>query len=372
MINRVGFCTDIYNNAQIHRKTKLQNNPISFKKTPESTSVDDNNIQTKSGISRYIPHYLWSWSDFSDTERYTRYVDIKKLNILGGDETHLQDIAEYLWNVPNEEIKTHFAQQKGFLGFTSKEKTQQAYDKVIPYVESVRQKVLKLSSQKQELELKKIDALSELTEQKNKLSTAFQLMDMKDKGEGDFPYLNGILLYGDAKANREKLFTWIKEDTGCPIEVIQYDENAPQDSIAYTASAMEKAETTYQATKVRTIIVLEDIDKLLTDYSTRQKRQLIGMFKSLSEVAAQKYHTTFIINTDSPVEDFEPASIGGQRFKLIKLDKQDLSDEEEEKLTTVSSELERLNDKAKSLIDEFTFVTSSSVMDENDFTRYDD
>ncbi len=372
MINRVDFCTNLNFQNRMNQNKKLQSSPVSFKRNVSKNQSEKEGIKTQSGISTYIPNYSWNWEDFSGTEKFSRYVDIKKINLLGGNESHLKNMAEYLWNVPDEEIKNHFAIQKGFLGFTSKEKTNQAYQRIIPFVREVRKKVFDLSEEKKELELKKLNGVSDLTEQKKEISRAFTLMDMNDKENADFPYLNGILLYGDSEGNKESLYSWIRDNTGLLFEEVQYDASVPRDSFSSIISALEKAQKAYELTGVRTIIALNDIDKLLTDYSTRQRRQLIGMFKSLVEVAAQKYHTTFLIKTSSNIEDFEPASIGGQRFKLINLDKQNLSDDEEERLKVVTTELERLNDKSKKLINDFTYVVTGYSMDENDFTRFDD
>ena len=58
----------------------------------------------------------------------------------------------------------------------------------------------------------------------------------------------------------------------------------------------------------------------MTQYDCVEYRRMIGRFKQFAEHCSERYHTTLLMSTNYHLEDFEPASIGSQRFEtLVKL-----------------------------------------------------
>lgn len=73
------------------------------------------------------------------------------------------------------------------------------------------------------------------------------------------------------------------------------------------------SELEYQKTGKRTIVEIHNLDELLTR-ETRRDVIAIAHFKSFAELASEKYHTTMLMRTDKPLENFESASISCGRF----------------------------------------------------------
>ena len=70
---------------------------------------------------------------------------------------------------------------------------------------------------------------------------------------------------------------------------------------------------------------------------------MIAHFKSFAELASEKFHTTLLFKTDMPLENFESASIGPNRFGLkVKLTNE-LSESDEQKVKDIRQEITRLD-----------------------------
>ena len=80
---------------------------------------------------------------------------------------------------------------------------------------------------------------------------------------------------------------------------------------------LKASELEYQKTGKRTIVEVHNLDELLT-HKTKENVRTIAHFKSFAELASEKFHTTILMRTDKPLENFESASIGPNRF-LVKL-----------------------------------------------------
>ena len=65
----------------------------------------------------------------------------------------------------------------------------------------------------------------------------------------------------------------------------------------------------------RTIVEVHNLDKLLTS-KTKKDLITIAHFKSFAELASEKFHTTILMRTDKPLENFESASISCGRFPV--------------------------------------------------------
>ena len=77
------------------------------------------------------------------------------------------------------------------------------------------------------------------------------------------------------------------------------------------------AEDVFRLAGKRTILHLKDMDELLTAEETIENVEMIGRFKQFVEYCSEKYHTTVLMKTTKPLEDFEEASIASHRFETL-------------------------------------------------------
>ena len=130
---------------------------------------------------------------------------------------------------------------------------------------------------------------------------------------------NGILLYGPAEKTRI-IADSIRKSLDVNYKEYDFLENGNTDMLKAVfdlKKILKASELEYQKTGKRTIVEVHNLDKLLTS-ETEKDVIAIAHFKSFAEVASEKFHTTILMRTDKPLENFESASIGPNRF-LVKL-----------------------------------------------------
>ena len=130
---------------------------------------------------------------------------------------------------------------------------------------------------------------------------------------------NGILLYGPAEKTRI-IADSIRKSLDVNYKEYDFLENGNTDMLKAVfdlKKILKASEIEYQKTGKRTIVEVHNLDKLLTS-KTKKDLITIAHFKSFAELASEKFHTTILMRTDKPLENFESASIGPNRF-LVKL-----------------------------------------------------
>ena len=130
---------------------------------------------------------------------------------------------------------------------------------------------------------------------------------------------NGILLYGPAEKTRI-IADSIKKSLDVNYKEYDFLENGNTDMLKAVfdlKKILKASELEYQKTGKRTIVEVHNLDELLT-HKTKENVRTIAHFKSFAELASEKFHTTILMRTDKPLENFESASIGPNRF-LVKL-----------------------------------------------------
>ena len=130
---------------------------------------------------------------------------------------------------------------------------------------------------------------------------------------------NGILLYGSAEKTRI-IADSIRKSLDVNYKEYDFLENGNTDMLKAVfdlKKILKASELEYQKTGKRTIVEVHNLDKLLTS-KTKKDLITIAHFKSFAELASEKFHTTILMRTDKPLENFESASIGPNRF-LVKL-----------------------------------------------------
>ena len=72
------------------------------------------------------------------------------VDILGGSEDHLEDLANHLFYTDDETIKTHIAIIEWPFDFVNKKQSDRAFTKLMPYVKDVRRKYASLRQKERE------------------------------------------------------------------------------------------------------------------------------------------------------------------------------------------------------------------------------
>ena len=128
---------------------------------------------------------------------------------------------------------------------------------------------------------------------------------------------NGILLYGPAEKTRI-IADSIRKSLDVNYKEYDFLENGNTDflkAVFDLKKILKASELEYQKTGKRTIVEVHNLDKLLTS-KTKKDLITIAHFKSFAELASEKFHTTILMRTDKPLENFESASIGPNRFSV--------------------------------------------------------
>ena len=272
--------------------------------------------------------------------------------IIGQPEENIKQLAE-IFHKTDKDIIQHICYDKYEVPIVDlclkkdSRRYMKAYNLLVQYVDDV----IEYSKQTE----KSIAVLSEIVakgnsniaEQEQRISkTFFELLKIEQTGR-KIPDNNGILIYGDApNADKEEFVEWFKNNVPAQVKEFTYNESAPFESIKKLVSIAEDAEKMYQFTGKRTILHLKDMDKLLTQDDCVENRRMIGRFKQFAEHCSERYHTTLLMSTNYHLEDFEPASIGSQRFEtLVKL-KEGIKQKQKEELDKLMKEKNRLNNMA--------------------------
>lgn len=150
---------------------------------------------------------------------------------------------------------------------------------------------------------------------KKRLDVIAGMLKIEQAGK-KIPKQNGILLYGDAD-KITKAENIIKNYLDVNLKEAKYDPKQPFESIKKLVAIAEKGEEQFATTKKRTLINLVGWDELLTAEETLANINMIGRFKQFVEHCSERYHTTVLMKTAKPLEDFEEASIGSQRFETL-------------------------------------------------------
>jgi hypothetical protein len=129
-----------------------------------------------------------------------------------------------------------------------------------------------------------------------------------------------LFFRGSTEATSEFLNA-LKNSLDVNYKKITLDETDPLKTLSKLIEIMKANEEQFHITKKRAVIEVENLDELFTDYNTPIKRQIIARYKTLAEHSTQDYHSNIFFSTNKSIEQFEPATLGGQRFKYIPLSK---------------------------------------------------
>lgn len=172
--------------------------------------------------------------------------------------------------------------------------------------------------------LKNIDELDFSNIAKNyvnelKQYAQFLAMEKTERLIQDDVFTN-ILLHGKSKQALDNIADSIKKLFNLNNAQVNFDIKNPDASIDLIVKELKEAKELYEKTGKRTLLTIENLDELLVDTDSLSSRRYISRIKNMTENSVKNNYTTIMIKTTKPLEDFEEASIGDQRFGLkIKL-----------------------------------------------------
>lgn len=269
----------------------------------------------------------------------------KNLKILEKTKSELIDLAEYFHKAAEDIVREACGSEK-FLTIFNKDKYIRQYERLSEAIKEVIAGKEEMLARISVLEPKKALGIGNLVEQKDRVDRQFlSLLKAEKRGE-DVPVTNGILVYGSSK-EKEGFIEWLINSSGVVVKRFKHDSNNPMATIETIVNTAEKSETAFQHSNTRTILVVDNLDEMLTKQDGIDDIEMIGRFKGFVEHLSKDFHTTLVTKTDKALDDFEPASIAAHRFG-IKADLKDgISQDELKELERLSKEVKRLDDKAK-------------------------
>lgn len=336
-----------------YSKTNKNQTVNNYLSTPTVNLTDNKDSHSPSFGVAGMPPYKTRWVSKLEYSP-------KCLAILEKSDSELRDTAEYFHNGGDSFIKFLCEIPKkglinSFLGKTDEELSNKAYNRFLPFIKAIQLKKSAMLKEIKELELKLAKGISNEVEQKDRLSNQFLSLVEVEKQGRNVPLTNGILVYGNSK-EKEGFIDWITKSAEVVVKRFKHDPNNPMKTIENIVNTAKNAEPAFQHSNIRTLLVIDDLDKMLINKDNIDGIEMVGRFKGFVEHLSQDYHTTIVTKTDKPLSDFEPASIASHRFG-IKIDLKDgISQEELKRLEELKKEVKRLDDKSnnkKEIIDKF-------------------
>ncbi len=269
-------------------------------------------------------------------------VPLKSFDPLNADEQELKKLGEVFHKYKNIELLCQRRYPVGLFVKYQNSRAYEAYQKLYKSINETREYKNELVAEMNNLLNKEITGEGNMMEKKMEVKDSFlDLLKIEQNTGRKAPIENGILIYGNSR-KKDDFINWLKNTSEAAFKEIEYDENKPFDSIKAIKQALKNAQTGYEYTDRRSILYIKNLDKLLTNKS-KENLIMIAHFKSFAELASEKFHTTLLFKTDLPLENFESASIGPNRFGLkVKLTNE-LSESDEQKVKDIRQEITRLD-----------------------------
>lgn len=286
------------------------------------------------------PYNLSFKSSYDDV--YYVDVPLKSFDPLNADEQELKKLGEVFHKYSDIETLCQRRYPVGLFTKYQNSRAYEAYPKLSKSINEIREHKKELVAEMNNLLNKEITGEGNMMEKKMEVRNQFlDFIQIEQNTGRKVPIENGILIYGNSR-KKDDFINWLKNTSETAFKEIEYDENKPFDSIKAIKQALKNAQTGYEYTDRRSILYIKNLDKLLTNKS-KENIIMIAHFKSFAELASEKFHTTLLFKTDMPLENFESASIGPNRFGLkVKLTNE-LSESDEQKVKDIRQEITRLD-----------------------------
>lgn len=272
----------------------------------------------------------------------------KEFDPLNAPDKELQQMAMNLNDYTDEQLHwlIDLRYQKGFLTSDTEGKRRTAFDRLQPRLQDIRRDKKALMEKIEKLSLKELNGTSNVVSQKLNLKQKYLApLERMVSGNQTISVANGILIHGKADNNTKNDFRqWLFNEAaqmGVSAVNVDFSSRNPEKSFEKLNAALENSKRYNKMTGLHTITFVDGIDSLLTDVKNDEALDYIDDFKTMVENASKNYHTTFVIQTNMPLDDFDSASIGNQRFNLKFNLNAGITDEEKK-------ELERCKDRLSS------------------------
>ena len=265
---------------------------------------------------------------------------VDKLNIKGRTKEQLVDLAEYLHKLSNDTLKNDVAlRYTKYIG--RRVKDNEAYELIHAAVKNVKSKKLAAVQRINILEPKKALGYENSIEQKMNLTNTYIAFTELEKMKLNPPITQGILLYGKGdKASMEK---WLIETADLNSKITKY--TTPEETIKLIAKEADVADENFKKDNKRTLLVIENLDEMLSKHNDLDDIIALGRFKNVME-ALENRKLTVVTSINKPIETIEPASIADHRFGIQLEIKPGITKEEDRELTELKNYINRLEQKA--------------------------
>jgi len=283
-----------------------------------STFKQNNDLTAKKNYSGSVQSPI-SFGDFGYNidhcpKTITRYAKQKFSRILERSSSEMEELGEYFHKSSNDDIKAG-AEILNFFGFTKTDESNRAYRKLLSAVESVRRKKELLVERISVLSKKEALGESNVAAEKDNITKLFIDLLKGEKKGMDVPITNGILISGTSK-EKKPFLDWIMNNAPVNFKEMQFNINKPQESLDELFNIAKNSKLLYETNQKRTLLHVEGLDNLLTNFDDISGRRFIGKFNGFAENLSNDYCTTIATITDRNSDDFESASIAPHRFGL--------------------------------------------------------
>ncbi len=276
---------------------------------------------------------------------------VEKLRILERSDKEMRELGEYFHNYKDSDLEG-VATLRNLLGFKKEDSSLTAYNKLKEAVNNVRKDKNSWLSRISTLSIGEDKNAQNIADQKLfMVSQFFDSLNAERKG-ASVKIQNGILIHGTSR-EKQSFLDWVIETSKMNFNEINFDISHPIESLKTLFQSAENAKLARKLNGERTLLKINNIDDLLTDFDSIENRRNISKFKNFMERCAQDYDTTVITSTDNILDNFEPASIAPHRFDLkIELNEH-LTEAERNELTALRNKVKNLDDKANRANNEF-------------------
>ena len=189
---------------------------------------------------------------------------------------------------------------------------------------------------------KKALGFENTVEQKLALTDTYIKFTELEKMKLNPPITQGILFYGKGdKASMEK---WLIKTADLNSKITKY--TTPEETIKLIAKEADIADENFKKDNKRTLLVIENLDEMLSKHNDLDDIIALGRFKNVME-ALENRKLTVVTSINKPIETIEPASIADHRFGIQLEIKPGITKEEDEELTHLQNYVTRLDKKAE-------------------------
>ena len=180
-----------------------------------------------------------------------------------------------------------------------------------------KEKILILAREKRE---------QELIAQRNIASACFKFKMNQEfltdfnSNDPNVSVKNAIMIQGGTKKDREDNLKWlVGKAQNARFVHIKDEQDSNQNLLNKVLTAVEEAQENYEKNKHRTILWVDNFDRLLLD--TPDNAEIIGDIKALLSEASSEYKTTIIFETDIDTRKMNPITLQEHRTKKFNIDK---------------------------------------------------